>query len=79
LASYVQEVLAIVRNKHLRDQIRQEFENAKKLKWRVVSESDSFFDVETGILVFRKFEKKIFQGDDVDPLSFESALTHVTA
>lgn len=75
--SYIESILLQVKDKQLRDQINNELETARKMNYRMVSENESFFDTETGMLIFRKFERRLFQNNSVEAETVECSFTRV--
>jgi hypothetical protein len=57
-------VLAQITDKTLRDQIQSEAKNVERLKYRMTVNNISYFDTQTGILVFRDYSKHLFSERD---------------
>ena len=77
LMALAEDTLPRVKNKSLRDKINNEMEPMRKMQGRIIAENTSYFDVDTGVLIFRKFEKSIFQSDRLSPVSLERSFTVV--
>ena len=71
------DILFQVKNQQLRDRLRNEIESAQNMKNRIIVENNSYFDVDTGVLAFRQYEKRIFQAGHSIPVLFETSFTTV--
>ena len=75
--AFTQGILSQVKDQELKNRMNEELENAKKMQYRMLSENDSVFDLETGILISGTYQRRILQGADQIPVSFEFSIAHI--